>query len=196
MTVSTAANVGTSVLDTLNAMAGAVTVFEPPPQGGAPIADDALASRLLQCPNEASLVAALTPTLRELRGLLARGADTADAFSLALVNSEERKWLDDLRAPLHASQRRKPDLFVTWALCAVPLAGRGADDRGVLASRALQLDGCVREFFEAKAGGGELTPADFGQLVDYHARTHPGARGAYCSMRGMCGCMSRTTAIR
>jgi hypothetical protein len=42
------------------------------------------------------------------------------------VNSEERKWMDDLRAPLPASQRRKPDLFVTWALCAVPLAGRAA----------------------------------------------------------------------
>jgi hypothetical protein len=81
------------------------------------------------------------------------------------------------------SQRRKPDLFVTWALCAMPLAGRGADDRGVLASRALQLDGCAREFFEAKAGGGELTAADVGQLADYHARTPGRARGLLFNAR-------------
>ena len=183
MTVTTAANVGTSVLDTLNAIRGAVTVFEPKPEAGPPIVDEALASRLLQCPTEAALVAALTPTLRALRGLHERGADAGDAFSLALVNSEERKWMDDLRAPLLASQRRKPDLFVTWALCAVPLGGHGADDKGALAGRALQLDGCAREFFEAKAGGGELTAADFGQLVDYHARTPGRARGLLFNAR-------------
>ena len=183
MTVTTAANVGTSVLDALNAIRGAVTVFEPPPEGGSPIVDGALASRLLQCTKEDELVVELTPTLRALRGLDARGADAADAFSLALVNSEERKWMDDLRTPLPASQRRKPDLFVTWALCAVPLAGRGTDDRGVLAGRALQLDGCAREFFEAKAGGGELTAADFGQLADYHARTPGRARGLLFNAR-------------
>jgi hypothetical protein len=83
MTVTTAANVGTSVLDTLNAIRGAVTVFEPPPEGGSPIVDGPLASRLLQCTKEDELVVELTPTLRALRGLDARGADAADAFSLA-----------------------------------------------------------------------------------------------------------------
>ena len=159
-----------------------------------PSPSPALAARLLECADKGALVAALTPTLRALRGVHEAGADPADAFSLALVNSERRRWLDDLRVPLHASQRRKPDLFVTWALCAVPFAGRGADGTGVLAGRALQADRCAVEFFEAKAGNGNLTAANFEQLVDYHARATGRARGLLFNAREVCGYTRRTTA--
>jgi hypothetical protein len=92
-------------------------------------------------------------------------------------------WLDALHAPLPAGQLKRPDFFATWA----PFwtgrsdAARGAVGR--LAARALQLDGCVREFYEAKAGAGELTAADFGQLVDYHSRVRGRVRGAVFNAR-------------
>jgi hypothetical protein len=60
-------------------------------------------------------------------------------------------------------------------------AARGAVGR--LAHRALQLDGCARELYEAKAGDGELTAADFGQLVDYHSRVPGPVRGVLFNAR-------------
>ena len=178
MTVSTAATVGASVLDTLNAMPGAVTVFEPHARVGAPIADDALASRLLQCPNEASLVAALTPTLRELRGLHARGADAADAFSLALVNSEERKWLDDLCALKACCDASPGDVSFEFS----QLVAAAAADAPVVRV----VKGSLRAFFDEASGqpaGGGYLMAEV--LAPYLVKTAAQREAAFAALAAL-----------
>ena len=148
----------------------------------APVATPSELTLLRDCASERAFVLAITPLLRAARGLDAAGAD-ADTCPRVLVNSEASPWLDSLSAPLPADQRKRPDLFVTWA----PFwSGRQDVELGAvgrLAARALQVDGCVREFYEAKRGDGELTPADFGQLVDYHSRVRGTVRGVLFNAR-------------
>jgi len=148
----------------------------------APVATPSELMLLRDCASERALVLAITPLLRAARGLDAAGAD-ADTCPRVLVNSEVSPWLDSLSTPLPADQRKRPDLFVTWA----PFwSGRQDVELGAvgrLAARALQVDGCVREFYEAKRGDGELTPADFGQLVDYHSRVRGTVRGVLFNAR-------------
>jgi hypothetical protein len=133
-------------------------------------------AHLCACASEREFVAAITPLMRGARGLDGAGA-AADPCARVLVNSESVAWLDALHKALPAKQLKRPDLFATWA----PFwsghadAARGAVGR--LAHRALQLDGCLCEFYEAKHGDGELTAADFGQLVDYHSRVRGRVRG-------------------
>jgi hypothetical protein len=148
----------------------------------APIATPAQLARLCACASEREFVAAITPLMRGARGLDGAGA-AADPCARVLVNSESVAWLDALHKALPAKQFKRPDLFATWA----PFwsghadAARGAVGR--LAHRALQLDGCVCEFYEAKLGDGELTAADFGQLVDYHSRVRGRVRGMLFNAR-------------
>ena len=100
------------------------------------------------------------------------------------MNGEEIKWLDSLLVALPPRQLKKPDLFITWRPFARVRLGPGEDPpadgipEGGLASRALQLDGCVNELFEAKHGTGSLTAADFGQLVGFHSRLPGQVRSA------------------
>jgi hypothetical protein len=99
-----------------------------------------------------------------------------DPCAQLLVNSEKVSWLDSLERPLPPDQRKRPDLFATWApFWSGRLTANGAT--GKLAARALQLDGCACEFYEAKLGVGELSNADFGQLVDYHSCVRGTVRG-------------------
>ena len=174
------AAVGGEALTTLRGIPGAISELVEPPESApederAPFASAAELARLRDCASEAELVAAITPLLRAARGFDEEGADPCARL---LVNSEAVRWLDALRVPLPHGQLKEPDMFVTWA----PFwegrveAARGGPV-GKLASRALQLDGCVREFYEAKIGEGELTPADFGQLLDYHSRVRGPVRG-------------------
>jgi len=148
----------------------------------APIATPAELAHLCACASEREFVAAITPLMRGARGLDGAGA-AADPCARVLVNSERVAWLDALHKALPAKQLKRPDLFATWA----PFwsghadAARGAVGR--LAHRALQLDGCVCEFYEAKHGDGELTAADFGQLVDYHSRVRGRVRGVLFNAR-------------
>jgi hypothetical protein len=151
---------------------------------GAPVASSDDLERLRLCATERALVAAITPLLRAARGFgEARNAAEADPCARVLVNSERVAWLDALHAPLPAEQLKKPDLFATWA----PFWS-GTDDPahgafGRLAARALQLDGCACEFYEAKVGAGELSVSDFGQLVDYHSRLPGSVRSALFNAR-------------
>jgi tRNA A-37 threonylcarbamoyl transferase component Bud32 len=148
----------------------------------APIATPAELAHLCACASEREFVAAITPLMRGARGLDGAGA-AADPCARVLVNSESVAWLDALHKALPTKQLKRPDLFATWA----PFwsghadAARGAVGR--LAHRALQLDGCVCEFYEAKRGDGELTAADFGQLVDYHSRVRGRVRGVLFNAR-------------
>jgi len=182
------ATVGAEALEALAASEGISTL--PAPAADAPAAESAPAASpselavLRACTTERDFVAAITPLLRAARGLDAAGAGAgADPCPRVLVNSEVSPWLDALHAPLSLDQRKRPDLFVTWAPfwsgCHVAEVGAV----GKLASRALQLDGCVREFYEAKRGDGELTPTDFGQLVDYHSRVRGTVRGVLFNAR-------------
>ena len=156
----------------------------------APIATPAQLARLCACASEREFVAAITPLMRGARGLDGAGA-AADPCARVLVNSESVAWLDALHKALPAKQLKRPDLFATWA----PFwsghadAARGAVGR--LAHRALQLDGCVCEFYEAKRGDGELTAADFGRSSTT-TRACAGACAACSSTRGSFGSMSRT----
>ena len=178
--------VGSEALDFL-ASADKITALAPAPPSSPdsePIASPALLAQLGSCTTESELVAAIAPALYRARGF----ADcAAAACAPVLVNSEAIRWLDALDAPLPADQRKKPDLFVTWtpflARAAAAHSGSGMVPTGKLASRALQLDGCVAEFYEAKVGSGNLTPADFGQLADYHSRVAGDVRGVLFNAR-------------
>jgi hypothetical protein len=174
----------------LAALAAGKRIFSArvPPEGApdaesAPVATPGDLGVLLACASERDLVAAITPLLRAARGFDAEGAAATDPCSRVLVNSERTPWLDALHAPLPADQLKRPDLFSTWA----PFwSGRQDPERGAvgkLAARALQLDGCVCEIYEAKRGDGELTAADFGQLVDYHSRVRGTVRGMLFNAR-------------
>ena len=182
----TYATVGDDALAALR-VAGRISLAPVPPEDAsaaesAPVATPDDLGRLLACASERDLVAAISPLLRAARGLDGAGV-AADPCPLVLVNSERTPWLDALPAPLPADQLKRPDLFSTWA----PFwSGRQDPERGAvgrLAARALQLDGCVHEFYEAKRGDGELTPADFGQLVDYHSRVRGAVRGVLFNAR-------------
>jgi hypothetical protein len=179
------ATVGAEALAALT-MARNIKCAAAPPEGAteaerAPIASPADLARLGACTLESEFVAAITPLLRAARGLEA-GA-SADPCALILVNSERAPWLDSLAAPLSSEQLKRPDLFTTWAPF---LSGRvfaSGIAKGKLAARALQEDGCVTEFYEAKLGTGELTASDFGQLVDYHSRVRGPVRGMLFNAR-------------
>jgi hypothetical protein len=180
------ATVGFECLATLTASKRLTDAAAPPEDAPAaeraPIASPDDLARLLACATERDLVVAITPLLRAARGFDEAGVG-ADPCARLLVNSERTPWLDALHAPLPASQLKRPDLFATWE----PFwaghmdAARGAVGR--LAARALQLDGCVREFYEAKLGAAEFTPAEFGQLVDYHSRVRGPVRGMLFNAR-------------
>jgi len=180
------ASVGQEALEALAARRS-ISAAAAPPEGAAdaaPVATAEELERLHVCGTENELIVAITPLLRAARGLGGDGAGAvANSCARVLVNSENAPWLDSLHAPLPANQLKRPDLFVTWA----PLwSGRYEAARGPvgrLAARALQLDGCAREFYEAKLGSGELTAADFGQLVDYHSRAPGPVRGALFNAR-------------
>ena len=153
-----------------------------PAEESDPVATSGDLARLRECTTERELVAAIAPLLRAARGLDGVPG-TADPCARVLVNSERNGWLDAPDVPLPPAQLKRPDLFLTWA----PFwsghmdAARGAVGR--LAHRALQLDGCARELYEAKVGDGELTAADFGQLVDYHSRVPGHVRGVLFNAR-------------
>ena len=180
------ATAGTDALSVLEA--GGNISFAVPPMAGAPanvcapVAGPVDMLRLSTLTRESELVAAITPLLRAARDFDAAGV-SADPFARVLINSENVPWLDALDAPLRPEQRRRPDLFATWApfWCGRTEEGRGPT--GGLASRALQLDGCAREFYEAKVGVGALTATDFGQLVDYHSRVPGFVRGMLFNAR-------------
>jgi hypothetical protein len=178
------ATAGSEVLEALRRL-GTVAALAAPPAGAsadelAPLAAPADLAALRACARESDLVEAAVPLLRAARGF---GGGAADPCAPLLVNSADIRWLDALHAPLPHDELKKPDLFATWE----PLwsgrlePGRGAVGR--LAHRALQLDGCAREFYEAKLGAGNLTAADFGQLVDYHSRVFGDVRGVLFNAR-------------
>jgi hypothetical protein len=178
------ATAGSEVLEALRRL-GAVAALAAPPAGAsadelAPLAAPADLAALRACARESELVEAATPLLSAARGF---GGDAADPCAPLLVNSEDIKWLDALHAPMAEDQRKKPDLFATWE----PLwSGRHEPGRGAvgrLAHRALQIDGCAREFYEAKLGAGNLTAGEFGQLVDYHSRVFGDVRGVLFNAR-------------
>ena len=180
------ASVGADALAALAAI-GRISDAAAPPEGAgaaesAPFATPDDLARLRACTSEPDFVAAITPLLRAARGLDEAGA-AADPFARVLVNSERVPWLDALHAQVPAGQLKRPDFFATWApfWSGCTHATRGAVGR--LAARALQLDGCAREFYEAKDGAGQLTPTDFGQLVDYHSRVRGRARGVLFNAR-------------
>jgi hypothetical protein len=173
------ATVGAEALTALK-MACNIKCAAAPPEGAteaerAPIASPADLARLGACTLESDFVAAITPLLRAARGLEA-GAST-DPCALILVNSERAPWLDSLAAPLSSEQLKRPELFTTWAPFLSGWVSASGGAKGKLAARALQEDGCVTEFYEAKLGTGELTASDFGQLVDYHSRVRGPVRG-------------------
>ena len=182
------ATVGYECLTTLAAIKSISDAAAPPEDAPAaeraPIASPGDLARLLACATERDLVVAITPLLRAARGFDGVGAEAGPCARL-LVNIERTPWLDALHAPLPAGQLKRPDLFATWK----PFwagridAARGAVGR--LAAPAQQLDGCVRELYEAKRGAGELTSADFGQLVDYHSRLPEKVDGVPTLTRGV-----------
>jgi len=153
------------------------------------VAPPAVCAALLTCTDEAALVRALTPTLRALRGCVLGDAAAleADACARVLVNSERAKWLDGLGAALPLSQRKKPDLFLTHYPFWRGMVREGAAF-GVLSGRDLQLDGCVREIFEAKDSVSALTTSDFGQFFDYLANLPGVSRGALFDRRALWLC--------
>ena len=172
-TITSAASVGASVHTALQ-LHEKIVVFSPPPDGAtdadtAPVVAVTDLERLRACATEAALVATAMPALCTARRIGGSGA-VSDPCALVLVNSMRSPWLDSLHGLARPpAQRLKPDLFMTWAPCWKGTARGGpAGNVGVLANRVLQRDGCVREFYEAKRGNGELTIEDFGQLADYH----------------------------
>jgi hypothetical protein len=115
---------------------------------------------------EAAIVRYMTPHLRALRQPGAGEAGAADPAPLAMVNSEAYVWLVHPAVQGVASQRLKPDLFLTWApFVDVRDEGQGFP-RGVLASPALQKVGCVAELYEAKSMA--LGSEAFGKQCLYH----------------------------
>lgn len=169
------------MLAILNA-SGNISTFVPA-SADAPAIPAAVLEQMSVCKDEAELVKVVTPILRDLFGLgAAEKEEENDPFSLVLLNSEKVRWLDDLVNSMHLSQRRKPDIYMTWAPFTKPLATCGAS---ALADRALQLDGCVPAVFEGKEGTGAITEANFGQLVDYHTSLPGECRGMVFNARAV-----------
>lgn len=184
--MTTFASVGTETLAALS-KAGTISVIASPPADASaaelvPIATPEDLARLRVCSTEAKLVEVITPLLRIARFGEVR-VDDADPCRPQLINGERHPWLDALRAPLPPGQLKKPDLFVTSAPCWSGRLCQRRGPEGKLAARVLQYDGAVREFYEGKVGVGELTPADFGQLVDYHSRVRGDVRGVLFNAR-------------
>ena len=166
---------------------GKITALAPAPPSSPdsePLASPALLAQLGGCATEAELVTVIAPALYRARGF---AGPAAEACAPVLVNSEGIRWLDALDAALPAGQLKKPGLFATWtpflARAAAVRSSGGMVPTGKLASRALQLDGCAAEFYEAKVGSGNLTPTDFGQLGDYHSRVPGDVRGVLFNAR-------------
>jgi hypothetical protein len=115
---------------------------------------------------EATIVRYMAPHLRALLQPGAGEASAADAAPLAMVNSEAYVWLVHPAVQGVASQRLKPDLFLTWAPF-VDMRDEGQGfPRGVLASPALQKVGCVAELYEVKSEA--LGLEAFGKQCLYH----------------------------
>ena len=183
------ASVGAEALQALEDRRHISVASEPPADAPedecAPVASPVDAERLRTCTDEHDLVAAITPLLRAARGFddIGDAQGPPDPCARVLVNSELTPWLDALHSPLRFSLLKRPDLFATWSPFWTGYASAARGNVGKLAARALQLDGCVREFYEAKGGVGELTDADFGQLVDYHSRVKGHVRGVLFNAR-------------
>ena len=168
-TPATPAHLGHQSMETLELL-GNVRVLEP--GEGPPILTARQQAELAALAAEgggaeAAIVRYMAPHLRELRQLGAgEAADAADPAPLAMVNSEAYVWLVHPAVQGVASQRLKPDLFLTWAPFAdVREEGQGFP-RGVLASPALQKAGCVAELYEAKSKA--LGSEAFGKQCLYH----------------------------
>jgi hypothetical protein len=150
------------------------------PSAGPAALSPALLASLPLASSEAALVQLLLPRLRELLGCGA--AADPDPCARVLIDGQEHCWLDSLTQSLPSSSREKPDLFLVPAPCwsgkQSTGGGGGGGGVGALASRALQLDGCVREVLECKRGTGSFTNEDFGQLVSYLDRLPGPCRGA------------------
>ena len=114
-------------------------------------------------PAEAAIVRYMAPHLRALRQL---GAGAADPAPLAMVSSEAFIWLVHPAVHGVASQRLKPDLFLTWTPFLEAREEAQGFPRGVLASPALQEAGCVAELYEAKSKA--LGIEAFGKQCLYH----------------------------
>ena len=183
------ASVGADALEALEVSHRISVAAAPPPDAPedecAPVASPSDAERLRACADEHDLVAAITPLLSAARGFgaIVEAQGPPDPCARVLVNSELTPWLDALHSPLRSSLLKRPDLFATWSPFWTGNTSAARGNVGKLAARALQLDGCVREFYEAKVGVGELTDADFGQLVDYHSRVKGPVRGVLFNAR-------------
>jgi hypothetical protein len=143
-----------------------------------PIASEEELNLWMSCNSKTELATLAASALRRLRQL----PSIWDPCGLVLVSSGSSHWLDSLHFPSHDSQLKTPDFYVAWGQCIKGHLKNG-ELSGVLAGRALQLDGCAREFFEARVGDGALTMEDFGQLVDYHGRVSGVCRGMLFNAR-------------
>jgi hypothetical protein len=165
----------------LQALAGCIS--SPAPSKGPPAASPLAVLAMCTASDEASLVYFLTPTLQLLRSSSAAQL-AADPCAPVLVSSERRPWLDGWHVPL-GKLRIKPDLFLVPAPCWRGYTSLEGAAVGVLADRCLPQEGCVLEVYKAKQGTGELTPSDFGELVDCHACLPGLARGALFNARAL-----------
>ncbi len=168
---------GLRALEVLSQL-GRVEEFTGDEAAGASVLDAEQQALLAGCTSETEVVKHLTPVLC---GLRAGNDGNEDACRCVLVNGENFSWLDDPVTPLPSNLRLKPDLFSAPRICVEVREGtrkQGSGDRyifGRLADRCLQLDGCVREVYEAKLK--DLTLHDFGELVNYHQLIHGVCRG-------------------
>ena len=158
------------------------------PAAGPAALQPALLACLRSASTEGELVALVLPRLRELLGCGGggrRGRAPRDACARLLVDGQGHPWLDHLAPapPLPSSRRERPDLFLLPEPCLQGVLRSGGAAEGALASRALQLEGCVREVLEAKRGAGCLSSEDFGQLVSYLDRLPGPTRGALFNAR-------------
>jgi hypothetical protein len=157
---------------------GKVEEFTGDEAAGAAVLDAAEQAQLAGCTSETEVVERLTPVLW---GLRAGSGGSEDACRYVLVNGENFSWLDDPVTPLPSNLWLKPDLFRAPHICVEVREGtrkQGSGDSyifGRLADRCLQLDGCVREVYEAKWK--DLTLHDFGELVNYHQLIRGVCRG-------------------
>jgi hypothetical protein len=178
------AEVGERVLAFLSASGADVSFL---PTAGPAALTPALLDSLSGATKEGELVALVLPQLRELLGCGAAGAAAAaaahDACARELIDGQGHAWLDSLTEPLPSSRREKPDLFLVPAPLWHRKPSPGGAATGMLASRALQLDGCVREVLEAKRGTGSLSGEDLGQLASYLEMLPGACRGALFNAR-------------
>jgi tRNA A-37 threonylcarbamoyl transferase component Bud32 len=146
---------------------------------GAAVLDAEQQALLAGCTSETEVVKHLTPALWRLR---VANDDSEDACRDVLVNGENSGgWLDDPVTPLPDHMRLKPRLFKAPRMCVEVREGTGSQGSGDcyvfgrLAGRCLQLDGCVRELYEARVQA--LTLTDLGELVRYQQLIPGACRG-------------------